>query len=264
MHKKLGPLQAWQWAEIVGGGLLLYYFYRRHAASASAVTATGTPAAAQTGQTDLGPIDPTTGQPYSLEGAYNAGAAGAANQNSGPTSLQQELADLAAIEALMQGLQPQTPAAAGPPTPGTPPPTVDTSGGTAGGTTSTVATSMGGKVGIVSRAQKKVSHIVSGGIGGGKHATEHHHHHHNPGHTVTHWPDGRKSARSSEPHNPRQHRNVAAPNHQRHPTDRHVSYYNFGPAAAVAGGGGGGGQGGSGGGGGGEEEQHHHHHHHQG
>ena len=53
--------------------------------------------------TSLGPIDPTTGEPYALEALGN-NANGSNAQNSGPTSLQQELSDLGQIETLLAGI----------------------------------------------------------------------------------------------------------------------------------------------------------------
>jgi hypothetical protein len=230
MKKKLGPLETWQWIAIAAAGAIAYYIYRqRHAAAANTAATTGlSPSPA----TDLGPIDPTTGQPFALEGAYTAGAASVPqtpapsspitslpdqfNQNAGATSLQQELADLAAIQALQ--------ANAGQPAPTT----SDMTAGQAGQNAISVFTSTAGaqllaiqkgqsslnrqmqQVGKqIKKLQQTIAHPAT--------------HRANPGHIVTTHPGGKRTAASSAPATSQQHKNIAPPSHQRHNPIRHPS-----------------------------------------
>lgn len=202
MHKKLGPLEAWQWAAILAGLMLVYYEYEKNKANSAS---TGLPASS----TDTsGAIDPTTGLPYADEVGTGAGASGTgggvgdtSGSNNSGTSLQQELQDLAAIEQLMAGFPNSgalSPAPVGTMTelPGIFPP----------------GTKLPGLLNALKPAKPKTAKpkrpakpkktTKSGGI-------------HNPGHHVTTHPHGAKSATSSAPHNARQHTNVAPPSHQR-------------------------------------------------
>lgn len=101
IHKKLGPLEMWQWVAIGAALGVMYYIYklRQNAANQAAAQ---TPASAAYNASP-GPIDPTTGIPYSQEG----GGAGGAGTGTAPT-LAQELADLGQIQGLQAGMTPQS------------------------------------------------------------------------------------------------------------------------------------------------------------
>lgn len=207
MKKKLGPLPTWQWLAIGAAIGLAYYIYKSRQATSASSTGTTTPAA--TPATDLGPIDPTTGAPYASGGGgidpttgipyalELAGSNTAPNQNSGPTSLAQELGDLQSIEALMAGLP------------------VDTSGvGTGAPTTLDITIKQ-----QVTKAKSKAHGVAKKVVQPKKKTTTHPH-----GHAVTTHPGGKKTVASTAPQNSRQHQNVQPPSHQRaNPTVHHTA-----------------------------------------
>lgn len=226
MKKKLGPLQTYQWLMIGAAIGVLYYIHKVRQQTASG-PASSTPSQAAA-STDLGPIDPTTGAPFALEGAYQQGAASAAtgannaNQNAGPTTLAQELGDLGMIETLITGLNQALPL-----------PATDNSANTNAGqagqaqVTQTMALEPSQFTAIasglstadkgiatinktVTRIQKAVVHRTTKPTS-------------NPGHTVITHNTGKKSASSSAPANKRQQVNVAPPSHQRANPTSHPS-----------------------------------------
>lgn len=233
MKKKLGPLEAWQWAAIgaAAGLLLLLYNRRRGGAAAAASTGSQTPADAQY---DVGPIDPTTGLPFSQEGSgglTSGGGGGGSDplggivQNAAPMSLADELNDFGLIVGLLSQVQGLTP-----------PPATDTSPAS---TTDQPAQSTGTQptskaepapgfhkdrksktgrdyyltgIGWVTKARYD---IATGVTKLSKPKT-------NPGHIVT-TKGGKQTARSTAPHTKGQHTTVAPPSHQLHPTTSHPS-----------------------------------------
>lgn len=240
MHKKLGPLEAWQWAAILAGLLLVYYEYEKSKTNAAAASTAGT------SPTDTsGAIDPTTGIPYADEigagAGYGASGSGGGVGDSGSTdsgtSLQQELSDLGAIEGLMGGL------GGGLGLGGTGAGGLGDTG--AGGTyTALPATFTPGTPAktIFGRRPKLPKPTVKGGIViGGRHTRPaakkgyrikglgHGNweytpipkrktrpaNHKNPGHHVTLHVGGARVVSSSAPHSSQQHVNIAPPSHQR-------------------------------------------------
>lgn len=208
MHKKLGPLETWQWAAILAGLLLAYYEYEKHNANSTATT----PPASSTDTS--GAIDPTTGVPYAdeLNGTGGAiGSSGSTGSTGSSTdsgaSLQQELSDLGAIEQLMSGLGLGT---------GGSTTNTTVASGLSGNQTKTLNADLnklnktiGKDQSTIGKLQKEIAKFTAG-----KRTTKHGGHR-NPGHTITTHGDGRKSASSSAPHNARQHHNIAPPAHQR-------------------------------------------------
>lgn len=217
MHKKLGPLEAWQWAAILAGLMLVYYEYEKSKASSAAATGGTSP-------TDTsGPIDPTTGLPYATDGGGvgggyvgTAGSTGAATDSG--TSLQQELSDLGSIEGLMSGL-----GLGAAPAP-TDTSSTDTSGGsdtTAGagaGLSTRQTNTLNTDLKTLNKTLKKQSTAITRLQKAlkPKRSTKPANHK-NPGHHVTTHPGGKKTATSSAPHNGQQHKNIAPPSHQRAP-----------------------------------------------
>jgi hypothetical protein len=197
MHKKLGPLEAWQWAAMLAGLVVVYYVYEKQKNSAAS-SASAVPAGSSTDTS--GAIDPTTGLPYASEIGTGAGISGGGGSSGtggisdGGLTLQQELSDLGNIEQLMSGL----------------------GLGTGGSTTSTTVT------GGLSAAQTKTLNKQLTNINKTltklaptRKKTTKPGNHKNPGHRVTTHPGGKKTAASTAPHNGRQHTNVQPPNHQR-------------------------------------------------
>lgn len=228
MHKKLGPLELWQWAAIGGVAGLVFLLWRRHAAAAAA--APGTQPYDQASQDQLGPIDPTTGQPYALEAAgaqgkslgnelqdlgaieaLQAGSPGFGSGAGGANSLTTSLEDLASIVGLMQAMQ--TSGLVPGPASNTNPAPVSSPAPYGGHT---------GKIVGPGKGYIQIGPNMYIGYGGAiktaKQAGIA-----NPGHSVSRGSGGH-SASSSSPHNPRQHHNAAPPSHQRAPrrhTTRH-------------------------------------------
>lgn len=211
MHKKLGPLEAWQWAAILAGLLLVYYEYEKSKANSAATTS----AAGTTSTDNSGAIDPTTGLPYADEignGAGLSGTGGAGSTGSstdGGTSLQQELSDLSTIEGLMSGLGLGTGGSTS---------NTTVAGGLSGSQTKTLNADLnklnktiGKDQSAISKLQKQVAKLTTA-----KKTTKPANHK-NPGHHVTTHPGGKKTVSSSAPHNARQHTNIAPPSHQRAP-----------------------------------------------
>ncbi|HEX6461107.1 MAG TPA: hypothetical protein VF032_19480 [Thermoleophilaceae bacterium] len=218
MKKKLGPLQLWQWVAIgVAVGLGAYLWSRR-----SSSTSPGTLAGSA-----FNPIDPTTGLPVS--GGVTTG--GATDTTGNPTSLQNELADLGAIEQLLAGLQSLQPLPPVGDQTNTDPGTVSVHTGAAPApkpksalekAKERVARGVGGS--------KTINELLAAGYSRGQitHALKTRSplgkpKNHPAGHHVTHHAGGRKRAASTHPHNPRQHHNVAPPSHQRHHPTKHPS-----------------------------------------
>ena len=218
MHKKLGPLEAWQWALIAAGLLLVYYEYEKSKANSAATTTTGT-----TTTDNTGPIDPTTGLPYADEIGTGAGISGTGGGGStgdlgslgsstgsstdGATSLQQELSDLGSIEGLMSNLGLGT---------GGSTTNTTVAGGLSGSQTKTLNTDLTNlnktiskDQGAISKLQKQVAKLTA------PKKTSKPANHKNPGHQVTTHPGGKKTPTSSAPHNGQQHTNIAPPSHQR-------------------------------------------------
>lgn len=209
MHKKLGPLETWQWLAIGAAAGILYYLYQRYQANQAANSSTGTTTTSGT-SSDLGPIDPTTGEPYALEGAYNSGAASTtAAQNSGPTTLSQELSDLAAIEGLQAGgtqITPDTTTSAIS--------ALQTALGNETAAVKTLTAAEKAQAKLINELKLRVAALQKAATPAGKH---------NPGHTVTTHNGGKQTATSSAPHSGNNHSNIAPPTHQRHPPTRHPS-----------------------------------------
>lgn len=204
MHKKLGPLEAWQWAAILAAlaGIYLLYEHNKNTAAAASTTAPTTGA-----DTGTGPIDPTTGLPYASEigggGISGAGGVGSGGSLDGPT-LQQELSDLGAIEGLFAGL----------PTGGAGPAGLSPDQeATLNGDLNTLNKTLGQQQKALSGLQKQIGKLKPKPSAAKRTTT--HGGTKNPGHRVTTHPHGAKSASSSAPHNARQHHNIAAPTHQR-------------------------------------------------
>jgi hypothetical protein len=135
MHKKLGPLQLWQWLAVGGAVGIIYYLYEKHAASSSASTAANQAAStAPTGGDTLpagddgggggsgggsgtSPLstaltgiqseltDPTTGLPYSTE--LSTAISGVQSENSTIA------ATLSTLESNLAAQQPPTPTTTG-------------------------------------------------------------------------------------------------------------------------------------------------------
>lgn len=213
MKKKLGPLQTYQWLAIGLAAGVLYYIYKARQAAAAAAASTGGSPAQASDTTSLGPVDPTTGQPYALE-ALGGGSNNTAAQNSGPTSLAQELSDLGSIETLLAGISQISPS------------TGQTTTGTAGSQAISSFTgqaasditqirktelTLSKQLAAVTKQVDKAKKAVSKATADAKPTS-------NPGHTVTYHPDGKQTASSSAPHSSQQHKNVAPPTHQKHPT----------------------------------------------
>jgi hypothetical protein len=239
LQKKLGPLALWQWIAIgaaVGGAIVLWR--RAHPGAASDAAATATPSDAE-----FNPIDPTTGLPIS--GGISSGAAtdtGAAGAGGSLTDL---LSNFGALESLLSGLQEISPG----PAVETDPDTVAAQTGSkksaaakkAGSSLSPLARAKkaltSGKLGPINRQRLKAAGYTDAQISyhlkhktplGAPYAQQHPTKKtkpakKNPGHTTTSHGNGKKTASSSAPHNPRQHVNVQSPAHQRHPPTKHPS-----------------------------------------
>jgi hypothetical protein len=214
MKKKVGPLELWQWLAIGAALGVVYYVYKaRQNAAANTGGTTATPTAGSA--TDLGPIDPTTGEPYSLEGGGGGGTSSTAAQNSGPTSLAQELSDLQSIQGLMAGFQQIQPTTGA----GT---TADDTGASEVAQATGTTTNVTKTVTLPSKQLKQITGRLNNLGGAVKKLTQQvEHPKNNPGHTVKTHAGGKKSASSSAPQNSRQHVNVAPPSHQRAPVTKH-------------------------------------------
>jgi len=193
--KKLGPLPLWQWILIgaaLGIGTVLYR--RGHPAAQAAGDAV---AAATPSDAEYNPIDPTTGLPIS--GGFSTGPA--TSQTGDVTSPADQFAGyLSNLETLLSLVSP-----------------ADASAGAASETDQgAVQTQVGTKKAKPKKTPKKKAKPKKTTRAGDR----------NPGHHVTAHGNGKKTAGSSAPHNPRQHHNVQSPSHQRHAPTRHPSARN--------------------------------------
>lgn len=215
MHKKLGPLEAWQWAAILAGLLLIYYEYEKNKANTAT---TGTTSSTDTS----GAIDPTTGIPYADEigagagygysgsggGIGDTGSTGTSTDSG--TSLDQELSDLGSIESLMQGLGIGTTVSSSPAglTPGQQN-TLNSDLSTLNKTLTRETKTLGSLGKTIATLRKQVAKLQQP-----KRETKPANHK-NPGHHVTTHVGGSRIASSSAPHNGQQHKNIQPPSHQR-------------------------------------------------
>lgn len=194
IHKKLGPLEVWQWVAIGAAIGIVIYLRNRSSANAAAATPTATTSA----------TDPNAGyQQGYTDGQAAAGQSGAGGGYTGgdgttpadggaPTSLQQELGDLANIEQLMAGFPPNN----GPAT---------TTGSQGPGKSTQIEKTL-------RNIDKQLAKLNK------SRTTTHHGGSKNPGHTVTHHHNGAKTS-SSTHHNAGHrstHKTTATPSHQHH------------------------------------------------
>lgn len=242
LDRKLGPLPLWQWIAIGAAiGAAALWYRRTHPGAASDAAGAATPSDAQ-----YNPIDPTTGLPIS--GGFSTGAATDTGASGSGGSLGDLLSNFGTLEQLLVGLQEINPGPAVETDPATT--AMQTGSNTAAAKSASAkkptkasalasakAAVASGKLGPINRQRLKAAgysdsqidyHVKHKTPLAAPYAQQHPTKKQaaakaSPGHTITTHGNGKKTASSSAPHNPRQHVNVQSPAHQRHEPAKHVS-----------------------------------------